>query len=301
MTAATRPTSRTPAPTRGGTDRRVAALTAELVAHLPAPGALRVPAAARAAHLAARRSALPARQPLVTVVRTDDEAHRLADDLAAWLPHGNAAVLPERGAMPLERALAEHDESAERLRVLAWLAAAPRHAVLVAPLLALVQRTLAPQQLATATVHVQLGVRVVQRALLTALVMGGYEAAVEVSGVGEFASRGGIVDVWPPGAAEPVRIDLFGDEVESIRAFDPVTQGSRRRLDEVTLLPASEFLPAEGWASLAEAAPSDLSDALREDLARLEQGDVAEAAETWAALLTAGPATLHLPDGAHVV
>ena len=301
MTATAPRATRTPAPTRGGADRRIAALTGELVAHMPAPGPLRVPAAARAAYLAARRAALPQRQALVAVVRNDDEAHRLADDLAAWLPHGTPLVLPERAAMPLERALPEHDESAERLRVLSWLASAPRHAVLVASLLALAQRTLAPEQLAGATVRVRLGERIAQRALLTALVSGGYDPAVEVSGVGEFASRGGIVDVWPPGASEPVRVDLLGDEVESIRAFDPVTQGSRRRLEDVTLLPASEFLPAGGWESLAETAPAGLSDALRADLARLEQGDLAEAAETWAALLTAGSAADHLPADAHVV
>jgi transcription-repair coupling factor (superfamily II helicase) len=239
--------------------------------------------------------------PLVAVARTDDEAHRLADDLAAWLPAGSVRVLPERAAMPLERALPEHDESAARLQVLAWLASHPRQAVMVAPLLALVQRTLSPAQLSGSTVMVRVGQRIAQRALLTGLVGGGYEAAVEVSGIGEFASRGGIVDVWPPGTAEPVRIDLFGDEVESIRAFDPVTQGSRRRLEHVTLLPAGEFLPADGWAGLADRAPESLSDQLRADLARLEQGDLAEAAETWAALLTASPAMENVPANAHIV
>ena len=301
MSAPTQAPARVPPTTRGGADRRVAALTADLAGQLPPAGDVRVPAAARAAHLAARRAQLSPRQVLVAVVRTDDEAHRLADDLAAWLEHGRAEVLPERGAMPLERALPEHDESAERLRVLSWLAHGPRHAVLVTSLLALVQRTLAPQQLAAATLSVRLGERAAQRSLLTALVAGGYEAAVEVSGMGEFAARGGIIDIWPPGIADPVRIDLFGDEVESIRAFDPVTQGSRRRMDEVTLLPASEFLPAGGWGSLPAAAPHELSDALQADLARLEQGDLTEAAETWAALLTAGAAAEHLPADAHLL
>jgi transcription-repair coupling factor (superfamily II helicase) len=272
-----------------------------LAAHLAAPGLLRVPAAARAAHLAARRSTLPAAVPLVAVVRTEDEAHRLADDLAAWLPSGSVRVLSERAAMPLERALPEHDESAARLEVLADLGERPRQAVVVAPLLALVQRTLAPEQLAGSTVTLKTGQRIAQRALLTALVGGGYDAAVEVSGIGEFASRGGIVDVWPPREGEPVRIELFGDEVESIRAFDPVTQGSRRRLEKVTLLPAGEFLPVGGWASLAMRAPRNLSEQLRSDLVRLEQGDIGETAETWAALLTATPAADHLPADAHLV
>ncbi|HET7521553.1 MAG TPA: hypothetical protein VFK61_08470, partial [Candidatus Limnocylindria bacterium] len=220
MTTGTRARPAPPATTRGGADRRIATLTRHIAGELPAPGELRVPAGARAAHLAARRMQLSPATPMVVVVRTEDEAHRLADDLAAWLASGSAVVFPERAAMPLERALPEHDESAERLRVLSWLAGRPRHGVLVAPLLALVQRTLSAEQLRAATVTVALHERIAQRALLTALVAGGYEVAVEVSGVGEFASRGGIVDVWPPGTPEPVRIELFGDEVESIRAFD---------------------------------------------------------------------------------
>jgi transcription-repair coupling factor (superfamily II helicase) len=291
-----------PTPTRGGVDRRLAALTSTLVSSVASLGGeLRVPAAARAAHLAARRESLPTSTPLIAVVRTEDEAHRLADDLGAWMISGTVRVLPERAALPLERALPEHDESAERLEVLAALAGRHRGLVLVAPLLALVQRTLSPAQLAAGTVSVALGELIAQRALLTSLVSGGYDAAVEVSGVGEFASRGGIVDVWPPGSAEPLRAELFGDEVESIRVFDPMTQASRRRLERATLLPASEFLPAAGWESLAAAVPARDSEALQADLARLEQGDLGEAAETWAALLTSGAAAEHVPPGAHLV
>jgi len=305
LTVASRRPSSAPRPasTHGGLDRRVAAATAELAAQLPAPIAspLRVPATARAAHLAARRSLLPETAPLVVVVRTDEEAHRLADDLAAWLTAGQVRVLPERAALPLERALAEHDESAERLEVLDLLAGRHHGLVIVAPLLALIQRTLSPAQLGAGRVALKVGERIEPRALLTALIGGGYEASVEVSGVGEFANRGGIIDVWPPGAHEPLRVELFGDEIESMRAFDPMTQGSRRRLERATLLPASEFLPATGWDALAAQAPELPSDALRADLARLEQGDVAEAAETWAALLTAGPTTDHIPAAAHLV
>ena len=301
---ATRPRSATgsTAPIRGGADRRIATLTDLVAAGLPAPAALRVPAAARAAHLAARRATLEPARPLVAVVRSDEEAHRVADDLAAWLAHGVVRVLPERAAIPFERALPEHDESAERLDVLAALGSRTRALVLVVPLLALLQRTLSPARLDEGRVSLSVGERIPQRTLLTGLVAGGYDAAVEVSGVGEFASRGGIVDVWPPGAAEPLRIELFGDEVESLRTFDPMTQGSRRRLEHVTLLPASEFLPDDGWSSVAERVdPAELPDALRADLARLEQGDLAEAAETWAAHLTPGPTLEHLPPTAHLV
>jgi transcription-repair coupling factor (superfamily II helicase) len=286
-------------PSRGG-DRRVAALVDALRPHLPQPGVLRVPAAARAAHLAVRRAALPAAAPLVVVARTDDEAHRLADDLAAWIGGSHVRTLPERGALPLERALPEHDESTERLSVLAALGS--RHGlVVVSSLLAFVQRTLSPDQLRRGRTRVRVGERIAQRALLEALLAGGYDPAVEVTGVAEFAQRGGLVDVWPSGIGEPVRIELFGDEIESIRSFDPMTQASRRRLSEVDLLPASEFLPGDGWEGIGDRAPSLSSDQLREDAARLEQGELGEAAETWAAILTAGPAADHVPDAAHLV
>ncbi len=286
-------------PSRGG-DRRVAALVDALRPHVPESGVLRVPAAARAGHLAARRAALAARHALVVVTRTDEEAHRLADDLAAWVGAAHLRTLPERAALPLERALPEHDESAERLSVLADLATM-RNLVLVAPLLALVQRTLSPEQLRAARTRVRVGERIGQRDLLAALVAGGYDPVVEVTGIAEFAHRGGLVDVWPPGVGDPLRVELFGDEVESIRAFDPMTQGSRRRMAEVDLLPASEFLPPGAWERAIAGAPGPMSEQLLEDVARLEQGDLGEAAETWAALLAAGPAADHVPASAHLV
>jgi transcription-repair coupling factor (superfamily II helicase) len=70
----------------------------------------------------------------------------------------------------------------------------------------------------------------------------GYQRASTVSERGEFAIRGGVIDVFPPNAEEPVRLDLFGDTLESIRGFDPETQRSTRQLKEVTLLPVSEAL-----------------------------------------------------------
>ena len=291
--------ARSMSPSRGG-DRRVAALVDALRPHLAESGVLRVPAAARAAHLAARRAEVAATHPLVVVTRTDDEAHRLGDDLAAWVGSAHLRILPERAALPLERALPEHDESSERLSVLADLASR-RGLVLVSSLLALVQRTLGVDQLRASRTHIRVGGRIAQRQLLEALVAGGYDPVVEVTGIAEFAHRGGLIDAWPPGAAEPIRIELFGDEVESMRSFDPMTQASRRRLTESELLPASEFLPADGWPGIGGRAPISGSDLLRADAALLEQGDLGEAAETWAALLTAGPAADHLPSGAHLV
>jgi transcription-repair coupling factor (superfamily II helicase) len=286
------------APTRGG-DRRVAALVDALRPHLPESGVLRVPAAARAVHLAVRRSSLRA-PALVVVARTDEEAHRLADDLAAWIGGGMVRTLPERAALPLERALPEHDESAERLSVLGDLAAGTQRPVVIGSLLAFVQRTLTPDQLRDLRMTVSFGARFAQRTLLERLLSAGYEPVVEVTGIGEFAHRGGLIDAWPPGASEPIRIELFGDEVDGIRSFDAMTQGSRRRLDAIELVPASEFLPAGGW-EVAVAGVATASAQLEEDAARLAQGDLGERAETWAASLTGATAADHIGADAHLV
>ena len=84
-----------------------------------------------------------------------------------------------------------------------------------------------------------------QERVLRELIDLGYEALPEVAGRGEFARRGGIVDVFPAGQPLPVRIEWFGDEIESLRAFDPATQRGIHAVDDVSLLPASEFLLGE--------------------------------------------------------
>ena len=70
----------------------------------------------------------------------------------------------------------------------------------------------------------------------------GYGRASTVRAPGEFAVRGGLIDVFPPGAAEPLRFDFFGHELETIRAFDPETQISTRQLKQAALTPVSEVL-----------------------------------------------------------
>jgi transcription-repair coupling factor (superfamily II helicase) len=265
-----------------------------------------VPAAARAAHVAWRRAGVERTRPLVVVVETDEQAHRLADDLGAWLDPDTISVLPERGTLPLGRALPDRDESAARLTVLARLAGAEWDLVVVAPLAALWQRTLSVERLKGARRRVRVGDRATQRELIEGLMAAGYDATPEVTGIGELAVRGGLIDLWPPGEPDPIRIEQFGDEVDAIRVFDPTTQASRSRRKEIQLLPAGEFAvpAADDLRSAVLALVGDLgelSDTLQTDLARLEGGDVGEAAETWIGHLTAGPTADHLPGDSHLV
>ncbi len=114
--------------------------------------------------------------------------------------------------------------------------------VVVATLPALVQRTPPRSALAKAGYLARTGRDVNTAELERYFAVNGYVRASTVSERGEFAVRGGVIDVFAPGAEEPVRLDLFGDTLESIRAFDPETQRSTRQLQSIDLLPVSEAL-----------------------------------------------------------
>ena len=117
-----------------------------------------------------------------------------------------------------------------------------RARVLVASVQALLQHTIAPDDLPAEPRELRVGARLPQDALLRDLFDLGYTPVPEVAGRGEFARRGGIVDVFPPSMDLPIRIEFFGDEIDSLRAFDPTDQRTTGQVERAVLLPASEFL-----------------------------------------------------------
>ena len=104
------------------------------------------------------------------------------------------------------------------------------------------QRTPPREATTAAAFETRVGRELDTAALEAYFAVNGYVRASTVSERGEFAIRGGVIDVFPPGFEEPVRLDLFGDTLESIRAFDPETQRSTQQLKAVELLPVSEAL-----------------------------------------------------------
>lgn len=120
---------------------------------------------------------------------------------------------------------------------------------------ALMTRTLPPQRLAALSVTLRPGDRVELGALTERLVQAGYSRCEQVEGVGQFAIRGGILDVFSPLMEQPVRCEFFDDEVDSLGAFDPGTQRRTENVSVALLLPAAEVLPGlapGGPARLAE-------------------------------------------------
>jgi transcription-repair coupling factor (superfamily II helicase) len=260
--------------------------------------------------------ALVAGERICWIARDSEIGDRVAEELAAWMGGSElVAVLEPRTALAYERSELVADETAARVAALsAWRSGPAR--ILVASVQALVQHTIRPEDLPAEPRTIRLGARVTQSALLGELLELGYEPVLEVAGKGQVARRGGLVDVFPPSADLPVRIELFGDEVESLRRFDPTDQRSTGPVEEVILLPASEFLlPGDGdelRRRLGRLAPR-LPERLGADLERLgtpskgrgggasRAANVGDAAEVWAPILATATGLDHVPAEALLV
>jgi transcription-repair coupling factor (superfamily II helicase) len=239
---------------------------------------------------------------LVWVARDAEIADRVAEELVAWLGDpARVATLEPRTALAYERSELVGEESAARVAALAaWARADSPARVLVASVQALFQRTLPPDAMPERPLLLRPGLRMGPERVVRALLDLGYEAVPEVGGRGELTRRGGIVDVFPAGQALPVRVEWFGDEVETLRAFDPADQVSVGPASDVTLLPASEFLLGTEAAATLEArlgrVKGRLSEPLAADLERLRSGTLGDAAEVWAGHLAPATAIDHLGD-----
>ncbi|UKI24087.1 MAG: hypothetical protein L6V88_10935 [Anaerotruncus sp.] len=104
------------------------------------------------------------------------------------------------------------------------------------------QLTMPPQELKKRTIVIKSGAQIDFDSLVSRLVFAGYSRYEQVDGTSQFAVRGGIIDIFPPGASEPVRIELWGDMVDSISSFDISTQRRTGNLSEIELIPATEVL-----------------------------------------------------------
>jgi len=250
-------------------------------------------------------------QPTLVIVPRPQHAEALVDEMRAWLgPAEGARVMlfPERDALPYERLTPDPEDVRQRLNVLDALAASSVSApIVVACGAAVAQRTLTPAEVRGSTIAVARGERTNMRDLLRALDAGGYLVQPQVSQPGEASRRGGIIDVWPPAEELPFRIELFGDDVESIRAFDPATQRSEAQREAVRIGPASE-LAVDRARMLALASALDTGnlrgearDRFDADVAALHDAQPFEGDGYYAPFLAAATLLEHLPDGALLV
>ncbi len=181
---------------------------------------------------------------LVFVARDGMRAQAFSDALAFAAPEIEALHLPSWDCQPYDRVSPNAAIAAERMTALARLArtrgAIERPRVLIVSANALTQRVPPLKYLAAAAFSAAPGNSVRMEELALWLETNGYARASTVRDVGDYASRGGILDLFPPGAPNPIRLDFFGDTLESIRAFDPETQRSVGQLRSLDLVPMSE-------------------------------------------------------------
>ena len=179
--------------------------------------------------------------PVVAVTRDTQAAHALEAELAVFAGD-NLEVLhfPDWETLPYDLFAPHPDIVSQRVATLYRLPSAKR-GVLVVPVATLMQRLAPRSYIAGSSLVIENGQRFDLAAEQRRLAAAGYRNVPQVLEPGDFAVRGAILDIFPMGTAEPYRIELFDDEIDSIRTFDPETQRSANKVEQVRLLPAREF------------------------------------------------------------
>ncbi len=208
-----------------------------------------VPPGSAPAWLAWSLAAL-ANRPIVWVVDGPRSLDRFHRDLLALAPRraDDIAYYPAWEALPGAEVSGgwppPADLTGDRLAALQTLHAGPQPAIVVTCIQALMQRAVNPAAVAAAAWELAAGASPGMEALREHLQREGYAFEPEVHAKGEAAHRGGIVDLWPASSDWPLRVEFFGDTIESLRAFDPATQASQHALERIRLAPATEPLAA---------------------------------------------------------
>ena len=184
--------------------------------------------------------------PLLLLVPRPEDARRLHEQLLTWCGQ-DAQIMhfPETDTLPFERLVSDMATIHQRLRTLKELKdASDGPPLVVSSVAAVAQRTLDHDTMSTCIHTLEMGQSIDQESLFSRWYRMGYqfERAVEIPGT--VSRRGGIVDIFPVGASLPSRIELWGDQIESIRLFEPATQRSVQRVGAVTIAPAQQILPS---------------------------------------------------------
>jgi transcription-repair coupling factor (superfamily II helicase) len=179
----------------------------------------------------------------VTAVVTADPAdtQRLADELPFFAPGLRIAVFPDWETLPYDTFSPHQDLISERLATLWRLLSAKDVDVLLLPASTALVRLAPPSFLAATTFAFKQKDKLNEAALKAQLTLAGYNHVSSVVSPGEYAVRGGLIDLFPMGSPVPYRVDLFDNEIDSIRTFDPDSQRSLYPVPEVRLLPGREF------------------------------------------------------------
>ena len=181
--------------------------------------------------------------PVIHVARDDKRMAAMEEALRFFDPGMPILRFPGWDCLPYDRVSPNADISAARMATLAGLVhGGPSRFVLLTTLNAAMQRIPAREVLRDAAFSAQVNYQIDEDALRAFLVRMGFAQSHTVMEPGDYAVRGGIIDVYPPGESGPVRLDLFGDVLDGVRRFDPATQRTVEKLDRIELAPVSEVI-----------------------------------------------------------
>ena len=205
----------------------------------------------------------------VTAIVTADaaDAHRLMEEMAFFAPELRCALFPDWETLPYDSFSPHQDLISERLATLWRINQRDKEQgadVVIVPATTALYRLAPPSFLAGYTFEFKTGQKLDEAKLKAQLTLAGYQHVSQVVSHGEYAVRGGLIDLFPMGSPQPYRVDLFDDEIDSIRTFDPDSQRSLYPVPEVRLLPGREFPMDEDarakfrsrWRELLEGDPT---------------------------------------------
>ncbi len=179
-------------------------------------------------------------RPLLVITATAAAAQRLLEEIPYFNPALKVHLLPDWETLPYDSFSPHHDLVSERLATL-YQITQQAFDIAIVPVTTALYRLAPIEYLAARTFFFKQGEKLAANELRKQLTVAGYTHVAQVLSPGEYSFRGGLIDLFPMGSALPYRIDLFDDQIESIRSFDVDTQRSIYKVKEVRLLPAREF------------------------------------------------------------
>ncbi len=228
--------------------------------------------AARPFVIAALASTL--KRPLLIVANDELAASQMVETVKLFVSGpSDVFYLPDRDALPYERLMGDAETTQKRMQAFIAMVERERTPIIICSAHALTQPVIPPQELSAALFRLETGLEVDLSLMLEHLYNLGYEPVAEVEGPGQFSHRGGIIDLFPPTLPRPVRIEFFGDEIDSLRTFDQETQRSLNPIDQCIIGPAREALPARGPEIITELEQLD-SKSLQSDAEERWQHDL---------------------------
>jgi transcription-repair coupling factor (superfamily II helicase) len=244
------------------------------------------------------------KRPILVITSQAEKAKDLTEQLALWLGDSEVQLFPQPELLPYQRAAVDRATELETVRAISAIAGLPQKTPLVTVIStdALAKGLPDPEIFADGWLHLTAGAEYPPLELVAALDKLGYKAEHLVENPGAYSRRGGIVDIFPPTEDFPVRLEYFGDAVESLRAFNPASQRSSKALDSVVVGPATLLLNVDGMPAVDLAGVGDeMRPVFTEELEQLKRGSRPETAAFWAPYLNHSTLFDYLADNTLVV